>query len=212
MSVLSRVIAKNVGDVFLRHGVESCTARLRSNNNMCATQTKQKTSTTAVRLSRADSDTIDCLYTPTPPRLCCCPVTDRYGNRANDVQEIYRCSVWNLHDTRKRQYDNGPRRADTLRPGPTRSDDISARTRDGPLQFVDFRPRPGPYGTGPGLLAARPVQDSTAKADYDALGPMYGPAQCSVLDSIERHVTQLERIIAKYSTLCLKKFPLLDSR
>jgi len=37
-------------------------------------------------------------------------------------------------DTRKRQHDNGPGRADTFRPGP--------------LKFVNFRPKPGPYGPG----------------------------------------------------------------
>jgi len=61
-------------------------------------------------------------------------------NDTPNVQGIYRCSVRNLTHENVRQYNNGPGRADTFRPGLTRSDDISARTRLDPLRFVNFRP------------------------------------------------------------------------
>ena len=52
-------------------------------------------------------------------------------------------------DTRRPQYDKGPARADTSRPGPAQSDAILARTRPGPLKFVNFWPKPGGRAYGP---------------------------------------------------------------
>jgi len=74
----------------------------------------------------------------------------------NDVQEIYHCSVYNLthenvNTTTGRE---GPTLSGPARPGPMTSQPVP-----GPLKFVNFRPKPGPYG--PGLRAARPVQGST---------------------------------------------------
>jgi len=61
-------------------------------------------------------------------------------------------------DTRRPQYDNGPARADTSRPGPAQSDDILARTRPGPLKFVNFWPKPGPYGPCRAGSTGRPAR------------------------------------------------------
>ena len=84
----------------------------------------------------------------------------------NDVQEIYHCSVYkltheNVNTTTGR---DGPTLSGPARPGPMRLRIctgtwrvtnwiiiiiiISARTRPGPLKFVNFRPKPGPCGPG----------------------------------------------------------------
>jgi len=62
----------------------------------------------------------------------------------NDVQEI---SLFSLKlDTRKRQYNNGPGRTDSVRPGPARSDDISARAR--PVKICKFQAKARPVLSG----------------------------------------------------------------
>jgi len=59
-------------------------------------------------------------------------------------RKFYHCLVWNL----THENVNMTTRRDTFRPGLTWSDDISARTWPGPLKFVNFRPKAGPYRPG----------------------------------------------------------------